>query len=257
MFADVGESGSTPVLHGNRLVIAWDHQGASFVTALDARTGQEVWRANRQEVDSWSTPLVVEHAGRSQVVTTAQNRIRSYDLETGKVVWESEGLTMNPIPSPVAADGMVFAMSGFQGNRLRAIRLADAQGDITGGKAIVWSLERDMPYVPSPLLHDGLLYVLKGNAGILSAFDAKTGKPHYQLQRLAGIPEVYSSPVAAQNRVYVTGRDGTTLVIRHGAPFDVLATNTLDDGFDASAALVDEHIYLRGYRNLYDIAVTP
>jgi outer membrane protein assembly factor BamB len=257
MFADVGESGSTPVLHGNRLVIAWDHQGASFVTALDARTGQEIWRANRQEVDSWSTPLVVEHAGRSQVVTTAQNRIRSYDLETGKVVWESEGLTMNPIPSPVGADGMVFAMSGFQGNRLRAIRLADAQGDITGGKAIVWSLERDMPYVPSPLLHDGLLYVLKGNAGILSAFDAKTGKPHYQLQRLAGIPEVYSSPVAAQNRVYVTGRDGTTLVIRHGAPFDVLATNTLDDGFDASAALVDEHIYLRGYRNLYDIAVTP
>ena len=90
MFADVGESGSTPVLYGNRLVIAWDHQGASFVVALDARTGQEVWRADRQEVDSWSTPLVVEHAGRAQVVTTAQNRIRSYDLETGKVVWESE-----------------------------------------------------------------------------------------------------------------------------------------------------------------------
>jgi outer membrane protein assembly factor BamB len=96
--------------------------------ALDARTGQEVWRADRQEVDSWSTPLVVEHAGRFQVVTTAQNRIRSYDLETGTVVWESEGLTMNPIPSPVAWDGMVFAMSGFQGSRLRAIRLADARG---------------------------------------------------------------------------------------------------------------------------------
>ena len=256
MFADVGESGSTPVLHGNRLVIAWDHQGASFVTALDARTGQEVWRANRQEVDSWSTPLVVEHAGRAQVVTTAEKRIRSYDLETGKMVWESEGLTMNPIPSPVAADGIVYAMSGFQGNRLRAIRLSDAQGDITGGKAIVWSLERDTPYVPSPLLHDGLLYVLKGYVGVLSVFDAKTGKPHYQAQRLPGMGEVYASPVAAQNRVYVTGRDGTTLVIRHGGSFDVLATNTLDDGFDASAALVDDHIYLRGDRYLYDIAAT-
>jgi len=254
MYADVGESGSTPVLFGHYLVVAWDHQGASFVTALDARTGQEIWRANRQEVDSWSTPLVVEHAGRPQVVTSGQNRIRSYDLETGQLVWHSEGLTMNPIPSPVGADGMVFAMSGLQGNRLRAIRLADAQGDITGGKAIAWALERDTPYVPSPLLLDGFLYVLKGNAGILSVFDAKTGTPHYQVQRLPGITEVYASPVAAQNRVYVTGRDGTTLVIRHGGSFEVMARNTLDDGFDASAALVDEHIYLRGYRYLYDIA---
>jgi outer membrane protein assembly factor BamB len=256
MFADVGESGGTPVLYGNCLVIAWDHQGASFVVTLDARTGQEIWRAGRQEVDSWSTPLVVEHSGRPQVVTTAQNRIRSYDLETGTVVWESEGLTMNPIPSPVASDGMVFAMSGFQGSRLRAIRLADATGDVTGGNAIAWTLDRDTPYVPSPLLYEGFLYVLKSNSGILSVFDAKTGRAHYQLQRLPGIPEVYSSPVAAQDRVYVTGRDGTTLVIRHGASFEVLATNTLDDGFDASAALVDDHIYLRGYRNLYDIAVT-
>lgn len=126
-----------------------------------------------------------------------------------------------------------------------------------GGNAVAWSLGRDTPYVPSPLLYEGLLYALKSNAGILSVFDAKTGRPQYQLQRLAGLPEVYSSPVAAQHRVYVTGRDGTTLVIRHGAPFDVLATNRLDDGFDASAALVDEHVYLRGYRFLYDIAVTP
>jgi outer membrane protein assembly factor BamB len=256
MFADVGESGSTPVLHDNRLVIAWDHQGASFVVALDARTGQEIWRAGRQEVDSWSTPLVVEHAGRAQVVTTAQNRIRSYDLGTGTVVWESEGLTMNPIPSPVASNGMVFAMSGFRGSRLRAIRLADAMGDITGGKAIAWTLDRDTPYVPSPLLYEGILYVLKSNSGILSVVDAETGRPHYQLQRLAGMPEVYSSPVAAQSRVYVTGRDGTTLVLRHGASFEVLATNTLDDGFDASAALVEDHIYLRGYRHLYAIAAT-
>ena len=254
MFADVGESGSTPVLYGNRLVIVWDHQGTSFVVALDPGTGEEIWRAGRQEVDSWSTPLVVEHDGRAQVVTAAQNRLRSYDLATGRIVWESEGLTMNPIPSPVAADGMVFAMSGFQGSNLKAIRLADASGDITGGKGMVWTLDRDTPYVPSPLLHDGILYVLKSNSGILSAFDAKTGRPHYQLQRLAGISEVYSSPVAAQGRVYITSRDGTTLVIRHGVTFEVLATNTLDDGFDASAALVNDDIYLRGYRHLYNIA---
>lgn len=254
MFADVGESGSTPVLYGNRLVLAWDHQGSSFVVALDARTGEELWRAPRQEVDAWATPLVVEHDGRAQVITAAEKRLRSYDLETGSIVWESEGLTMNPIPSPVAEDGMVFATSGFRGSNLKAIRLAGARGDITGSTAIAWTLDRDTPYVPSPLLYDGVLYLLKSNSGILSAFNAKTGSPHYQLQRLAGISEVYSSPVGARSRVYITSRDGTTVVIRHGGTFEVLATNALDDGFDASAALVDGHIYLRGYRYLYDIA---
>ena len=254
MFAEVGESGSTPVLYGDRLVVVWDHQGESFIVALDARTGAELWRKSRDEVDSWATPLVVTHEGRAQVVTAAEKRLRSYDLATGDIVWESNGLTMNPIPSPVSEGGLLFAMSGFKGNRLSAIRLADAKGDISGGKANAWTLDRDTPYVPSPLLYDGLLYVLKSNAGILSVFDANTGRPHYQAQRLNGIPEVYSSPVAAQGRVYITGRDGTTAVLRHGPRFEMLARNTLDDGFDASAALVDGHIYLRGYRYLYDIA---
>lgn len=254
MFAEVGESGSTPVLYGDRLVVVWDHQGESFIVALDARTGAELWRKSRDEVDSWATPLVVTHEGRAQVVTAAEKRLRSYDLATGDIVWESNGLTMNPIPSPVSEGGLLFAMSGFKGNRLSAIRLADAKGDISGGKAIVWTLDRDTPYVPSPLLYDGLLYFLKSNAGILSVFDANTGRPHYQAQRLNGIPEVYSSPVAAQGRVYITGRDGTTAVLRQGPRFEMLARNTLDDGFDASAALVDGHIYLRGYRYLYDIA---
>jgi outer membrane protein assembly factor BamB len=246
--------GSTPVLHGNRIVIVWDHQGQSFIVALDKLTGQEVWRAAREEIDTWATPLVVEMEGRAQVVTNGMNRLRSYDLETGKIVWETQGTTMNAIPSPVAADGMVFVASGFRGNSLKAIRLADARGDITGTKAIAWTLDRDTPYVPSPLLYDGVLYLLKSNSGILSAFDARTGKPHYQLQRLEGIAEVFASPVGASGRVYVTGRDGTTLVIRHGPTYEVIARNTLDDGFDASPALVDNEIYLRGYKYLYGIA---
>ena len=107
-----------------------------------------------------------------------------------------------------------------------------------------------------PLLYDGILYLLKSNSGILSAFDAKSGKPHYQLQRLDGIPEVFSSPVGANGRVYLTGRDGTTMVIRHGPAFEVLSQNRLDDGFDASPALVDSEIFMRGYRYLYAIAVS-
>ena len=246
--------GSTPALHGNRLVIVWDHIGGqSFVVALDKRTGEEIWRAERDEIDTWATPLIIESNGRKQVVTAGMNRVRAYDLETGELVWHSKGTTMNPIPSPVAGDGMVFLTSGFRGNNLKAIRLADARGDITDSDAIVWTLDRDTPYVPSPLLYDGVLYLLKTNSGILSAFEAASGKPLYQLQRLPGIGEVFSSPVGASGRVYITGRDGTTLVIRQGPTFEVLATNALDDGFDASPALVGNEIYLRGYRYLHGI----
>ena len=110
--------------------------------------------------------------------------------------------------------------------------------------------------MPSPILVDGVLYFLKTNSGILSAFDAKTGKPHYQNQRLEGVPNVFASPVAARGRIYFTGREGTTIVIKSGPAFEVLATNTLDDGFDASPALVDNEIFLRGHKFLYAIA-TP
>jgi outer membrane protein assembly factor BamB len=248
--------GSTPALHGNRLVVVWDHfvPGASFIVAFDKTTGREIWRAKRDEIDTWATPLVLDVGGRAQVIVNGMNKIRSYDLETGNVVWEAPGTTMNPIPSPVHEKGLVFLMSGFRGNNLKAIRLADAKGDITGSKAIVWEINRDTPYVPSPLLYDGILYFLKTNSGILSAFDAQTGKPHYQVQRLAELGEVFSSPVGAQGRVYITGRDGITLVLRNSAKYEVLAKNTLDDGFDASPALVENTIYMRGYKFLYAIS---
>jgi len=145
---------------------------------------------------------------------------RARDRDTGRLVWEHDGLDMNPIPSPVAEDGMVFVTAGFRSSKLHAIRLADAKGNLAGSTAIAWTLDRDTPYVPSPLLYDGVLYLLKSNAGILSVFDARSGRPHYRLQRLSGLPEVYSSPVAARGRVYITSRDGTTLVIRHGSRFE-------------------------------------
>ena len=224
------------------------------MVAVDSRTGDELWRVARDEIDTWATPIILEVNGRPQVIVPAMERVRSYDLENGSVVWESKGLTMNAIPSPVYEDGLVFLMSGFRGNDLKAIRVADARGNIDGTDAIVWTLDRDTPYVPSPVLVDGILYFLKTNSGILSAFDAPTGVPHYQNQRLAGLSNVFSSPVAAQGRVYFTGRDGTTVVVQSGTEFEVLATNTLDDGFDASPALADNDIYLRGYRFLYAIA---
>ena len=247
--------GSTPSIHGNTLVVVWDHIGGeSFIVALDKRDGKELWRVPRKEIDTWATPLILEVNGRPQVIVPAMERVRAYDLESGAVVWESDGLTMNAIPTPVHADGLVFLMSGFRGNDLKAIRVADAKGNIDGTGAIVWTLDRDTPYVPSPALVDGVLYFLKSNSGILTALDAKTGKPHYQNQRLEDVPNTFASPVAARGRVYFPGREGTTLVIKSGPAYEVLAKNVLDDGFDASPALVDNEILMRGYKYLYNIA---
>jgi len=247
--------GSTPSLYKNTLVIVWDQiTGGSFVVALDKRDGRELWRVSREEIDTWATPLVIEVDGKAQAIVPAMRRVRSYDVETGAVVWETDGLTMNPIPSPVYDDGLVFLMSGFQGNDLKVVRVAGAKGNLDGTPAVVWTFDRDTPYVPSPIVTDGVLYFLKTNSGILSAFDAKTGKPHYQNQRLENVPNVFASPVAARGRVYFAGREGVTAVVRSGATFQLLAANTLDDGFDASPALVDNEIILRGHKFLYNIA---
>ena len=246
--------GSTPALYKDRIFIVWDHQGESFIVALDKKTGKELWRSKRDEIDSWSTPLVVEVNGRGQVITGAMRRVRSYDAQSGEIVWEMAGLTANPIPSPVFAEGIVYLMSGYRGNSLKAVRLADAKGDITDTPAVVWTLDRDTPYVPSPLLYDGTLYFLKGNTGVLSAFDAKSGKPLYQLQRIEAVPNVFASPVGADGKVIILGQDGTAAVLKHAPNYEVLATNKLDDKFDASPALADGEIYLRGYKYLYCLA---
>lgn len=245
--------GASPALHGDTLVVNWDHEGADFIAAFDTKTGRERWRRDRDEPTGWSTPYVVVHQGRAQVVVGGTNAVRSYDLASGEPVWDAPGLTANVIPSPVAADGVVYAMSGFRGNALRAVRLADARGALTGPPGLAWSYDKDTPYVPSPLLYRGGLYFLKSNSGILTCLDARTGTPHYT-ERLPGVPNVYASPVAADGRVYVAGRDGSTAVLEAGPRPRVLATNRLEDGFDASPALVDGEIYLRGRTHLYGIS---
>jgi outer membrane protein assembly factor BamB len=248
--------GSTPVLYGEKVFIQWDHEGPSFLFALDKATGKDVWKVSRDEISSWSTPLVVEHDAAPQIVTSATGQVAGYHADTGRLLWHTTGMTDNVIPTPVTLDGLVFAMSGFRGNALRAIRLAGAEGDITGTDAVVWSLDRDTPYAPSPLLYEETLYFVKTNRAVLSSFDARTGKEHYGQQRLEGLGTIYSSPVGVAGRVYVTDRDGNTTVIRHGPEFAVLATNTLDDGFDASMAVVGDEILLRGQEHLYCIGRT-
>lgn len=245
--------GASPALCGDLVLINWDQEGPSFLAALDKKTGAERWRTNRDEPTSWSTPVVVEHAGRPQIIVNAARRIQGYDPADGRVLWECGGMTTNVVPCPVSAGGTVFCMSGFRGAALLAIRLEAASGDITG-KAIAWKRDKDTPYVPSPLLYDNLLYFLKANDAILTCVDAPTGKPHYEAQRLDGLKQIYASPVGAAGRVYLTGRNGVTLVLKRGPSLEVLATNALDDSFTASAALAGRELFLRGYKNLYCIA---
>ncbi|RKU24503.1 hypothetical protein C6499_16940 [Candidatus Poribacteria bacterium] len=246
--------GSCPVLYENTLVILQDHERDSFITALDKRTGDVLWKTERDERTTWSSPIIVEYNGKAQVITTGTNRVRSYDLATGELLWDGEGLTANSIPSPVAAGEYVYLMSGFRGSDLQAIHLAQATGDITDSEAMVWRHNRDTPYVPSPLLYKDTIYFLKSNNGILSALNINTGKSFYGPERLQGVSNVYASIVGAGDKVYIAGRNGTVNVIQYGSKFKVLAENKLDDSFNASPAIVGSELYLRGAHHLYCIA---
>ena len=246
--------GSCPALYENTLVILQDHERSSFITAVDKRTGDVLWKTDRDERTTWSSPIIVEYNGKAQVITTGTNRVRSYDLVTGELLWDGEGLTANSIPSPVAAGEYVYLMSGFRGSDLQAIHLAQATGDITDSEAMVWRHNRDTPYVPSPLLYKDTIYFLKSNNGILSALNINTGESFYGPERLQGVSNVYASIVGAGDRVYIAGRNGTVNVVQYGPYFKILAKNKLDDSFNASPAIVGSELYLRGGQHLYCIA---
>ncbi len=245
--------GSCPIIHGNTIVILQDHEGPSFIIALDKRNGDEIWKIDRNERTTWTSPIVVEHDGKAQVIVSATNRSRSYNLENGEVLWECGGMTGNVIPTPVAADGFVYLISGYRSAAMQAVNLAEAKGDITGTDAVVWEYNEDTPYVPSPLLHGDIIYFLKGN-DILSAVNRLTGEPHYGPQRVRGLSGIYASIVGAADRIYIASRNGNVTVVNHGPDFKILAVNTLDDSFNATPAIVGSELYLRGSKHLYCIA---
>jgi outer membrane protein assembly factor BamB len=189
------------------------------------------------------------------VIVSATKRVRGYDVASGKQLWECAGLTENVVSSPVYYDGLVITGNSYYSQAMLAIRLAGAKGDITGTDHVAWKLTRLTPYVSSPLLYDQTLYVLRHNQNVLSRLDPLTGKPRGEPLRLEGIRDfIFSSPVGAAGRIYVTGRDGTTVVLRHDQQNAILAVNHLEDSFSSSAAIVNREFYLRGERFLYCIA---
>ena len=246
--------GSSPALAGDVVVVVQDNNSDSFVYGFDVRTGNELWKTPRDEGSSWTTPYVLTREGRTQVIINGANAVRSYDPRTGEVLWQCSGLGINVTPMVVVDEDTVYAFSGQRTSPAgMAIRLGGS-GDLTGTDAVLWKLDRGTPYVASPLLYGGNLYYFQHVTPILTCLDAETGRPHYAETRLAALGNVYASPIGVNNRVYFVGRDGTTLVLENSDELRVLAENTLDDGFDASPAVVGKELFLRGRSHLYCIA---
>ncbi len=190
-----------------------------------------------------------------QVVVSATKRIRSYDLSTGAQIWECAGLTDNVVSSPIVWRDLVIAGNSYYSQAMLAIRLAGATGDLTGTTNVVWQLNRLTPYVSSPLLYDDTLYHIRHNQNILVRLNPASGEFRGEPLRLEGIRDfIFSSPVGAAGRIYVTSRGGATVVLSHDRENKILAVNRLEDSFSASPALVERELYLRGEKFLYCIA---
>ncbi len=245
--------GSAPILHNNLLIHNYDQESGSFVVAIDKRNGKEVWRASRDEVSAWSTPLVIDHKGKKQIVISATKKVRSYDPETGKLIWECAGLGSNVIPQPVQYNDTVLVMSGHREPKLMAIKLG-REGDLTGSDAVLWSQTRGTSYTASPVLHENKFYALTDN-GVLSCFNATTGEPYYHQKRLPQADSFKASPVGADGKLYLASESGVVTVVKMGEQFEVLANNTFEDQmFVASPVIAAGELFLRSKTHLFCVS---
>ncbi len=245
--------GSSPALYGATLIVNWDHEEQSFLLALDAASGEEAWRRDRDEVTSWSSPLIIDVDGIAQAIVCGTERVRGYDLQSGEVIWQCGGLSANIVATPVAADGIVYVGSSYEKRALMAINVVGAQGDITGTDRVLWMRTRGTPYVPSPLLYDGALLFLTHYQNVLTRIEANSGSDAPGAMRLGDLGNIYASPVGAGGNVYVTDLDGTTIVITNSEIPRVVGVNRLDEKVSASLAIAGEDIFIRGEKHLYCI----
>ena len=241
----------SPVLSDNRLIVMWDQEVDSKMFVLNTEDGKVLWKRNRDEPTTWATPLVVEHSGKTQVITNGTNSVRSYDLELGEIIWETTGTTLNAISCPIQFGSNVICMAGYRGNRAFSIGL-DSKGEVAA-KETKWEINRGTPYVPSPTISENRLYFTKGMSAILNCVNAESGKEFYSAVRIEGLKNLYASPVAVNGRVYIPSREGATAVVKDADEYELLAVNKLDDSIDASPVVAGDRLLLRGHRNLYCI----
>lgn len=240
--------GSSPALYGDTLVLILDHELQSYVIAIDKKSGNELWRRNRDETSNWSTPRIFVHNDRPQVVVNGKT-VCCYDLETGELLWQCRGQSEGAIPMPAVGHGLVFATSGYAKDTLHAIALGN-QGDLTDTKHLKWTLDRGTPYVPCPSLWGDELYLLEDKS-FFSCLNAIDGERHYFKERLPGSMNFSASPVGAGDRLYLLSERGKTAVVRRGPQFELLGINSLEGTFYASPAIVGDTLFIRSDRHLY------
>jgi outer membrane protein assembly factor BamB len=250
---------ASPVWHGGRLFIVNDNDDRAELLALDAKTGQELWRVDRDEKSNWATPFLWENGPRAELITPGSRAVRSYDLD-GRLLWSFRGMSGIAIPTPFAGGGLLFVSSGYVGDKLRPLYAIGpgASGDITlkpgetSNEFIAWSNPVGGPYNPSPLFYEGRLYVLY-DRGLVSCYDAKTGTVLYDRERLPEGLAFTSSPWAADGRVFCLNEDGLCYVLRAGDQFELLHTNRLagDDMCMATPALAGDRLLIRTAARLY------
>lgn len=233
--------GSSPVLHKGLLFLLCDHRPVSYLLALDAATGKQVWKAARgsQRV-SHSTPVVVAGPNGDELLVNSSERIDAYDPATGKLLWHAGSERQTPIPSAVSAGGTIFLSRGYRNSDILALR-PGGQGDVSASH-LKWRMGRGGSYVPSILHYRGLLY-MTNEVGVVTCASAETGETMW-MERLGGI--FFASPVAGDGKVYFVSETGETFVLRAGSKPEVLAKNELGERFLASPAIAGGRIFLRG-----------
>ena len=253
-------SASSPVLHEDKLILVYDNEEASWIAALDKRTGAEIWRTERDEVSSWASPYVWEHGGRTEIVTSAVNRIRSYDLD-GNLLWEMDGrMSWAAIATPFSSHGLVYVNSGYFRDEHRpayAIR-PGASGDITlaegerSNEYVAWYQPRAGNYNTSPLIYGDIYYSLL-DRGFFESYDAVTGEPVYSRQRIRVGASFTSSPWAYNGKIFALSEQGDTYVIRAGREYEVMGVNSLGEMAMASPAIAGDRLLIRTRSKMYSI----
>jgi hypothetical protein len=251
---------SSPALHEGRLYIVNDNEEQSYIVALDKLTGKEIWRADRDEPTTWSTPYIWKNAKRTEIITAGRKKVRSYDLD-GTLLWEISGMSALTIPTPFSEAGLLYVTSGFHVTKERPIYAIrpGASGDITlepgktSNEFIAWSIPQGGPYHPSPVLYDGRYYTLF-DRGFLTCHDAVSGEEIYGKQRIAvDSGNFTSSPWAYNGKLFCLSENGDTYVIQAGTQFKLLGKNSLGEMSMATPAIADGSLVLRTYSNLYRI----
>jgi outer membrane protein assembly factor BamB len=234
---------SSPLLHGDMLIVVQDHGSGSFIAAFDKKTGEELWRTSRPSKVGWSTPIAIRAGGREAIVYSAQQQVEAYDPASGKLLWKVRGNTFETIPTPVVGHGLLYASSGRAGPTLAILPVGS--GDVTNSN-VVWRAAKGSPFVPSAVLYGDYLYMVNDMSAVATCYDARNGEVKWQGRLGSARREGFSaSPVAVDGKVFFTNDDGVTFVLATGPEFELLHTNDLGEPVLASPALVGGRWYFR------------